>query len=113
MDMASEFSIEETVMRIGVMGSGTVGRTIGSALVAKGHQVWMGTRSPCDVAAPAVGWARNNGPQAISATFAEAAQSGEVLFNCLRGSAAPDVLGAIEAQHIAGKVLIDVGNDLD
>ena len=38
-------------MKIGVLGTGIVGRTIGTRLVGLGHQVTMGSRTPDNPAA--------------------------------------------------------------
>jgi len=100
-------------MRIGVLGSGPVGRTIATALVDGGHEVVMGTREPADPAGPARTWAAQSGRGARAAGFSETARDGEVLFNCLHGSACVDVLGGIDPDSLADKVLIDPSNDLD
>jgi predicted dinucleotide-binding enzyme len=47
------------------------------------------------------------------ATFAEAAQFGDVLINASNGGAALQVLGLAKLDTVGNKVLIDVSNDLD
>ena len=71
-------------MKIGILGTGMVGDTIGSALVAKGHEVKMGSRSAQNE--KAMNWVTKNGQNASQGSFADAAQFGEVIFNWLRGS---------------------------
>jgi predicted dinucleotide-binding enzyme len=98
-------------MRIGVLGTGSVGRTIASKLVELGHEVTMGSRS-----ADSEGlreWLDGAGPRASGGTFAEAAAAGELLFNCTAGAASLDALAAAGAENLAGKVLVDVANALD
>lgn len=98
-------------MRIGVLGTGVVGSTIGSKLVALRHDVMMGSRSASNEKAQA--WAKQAGKGASHGTFADAAAHGELLFHCVSGAVALDVLSAAGTQNLRGKVLIDVTNPLD
>ncbi len=98
-------------MKIGVLGSGVVAQTIGSKLVQLGHAVMLGSR---DTANPkAVAWANEVGRQALYGTFANAAAFGEIIFNCVRGSATLDVLNTAQANNLNGKILIDLSNPID
>lgn len=98
-------------MKIGVLGTGAVGQTIGSKLVQLGHDVMMGSR---DAANPkAVAWAHEEGRHAVYGTFANAAAFGEIIVNCIRGSATLDALKAAGAGNLKGKILIDVSNPID
>jgi predicted dinucleotide-binding enzyme len=98
-------------MRIAVLGTGTVGRTLGSALLRNGHEVRMGSRTAGNEAAAA--WAGEVGGPATEGSFADAAGFGEVVINATAGSHALEVLEAAGAEQLAGKVLIDVSNPLD
>ena len=84
-------------MRIGVLGTGMVGRAISGRLEALGHDVRVGSRTEGDGAV----------------VFADAAAHGELLFNCTAGSASLDALAAAGEANLAGKTLIDVSNPLD
>ena len=84
-------------MRIGVLGTGMVGRAISGRLAGLGHDVKVGSRTAGD----------------DKVTFADAASHGELLFNCTSGAASLDALTAAGAQNLAGKPLIDVSNALD
>lgn len=98
-------------MKIGVLGSGVVAQTIGSKLVELGHDVMLGSR---DTANPkAVAWATEAGRQAMYGTFANAAAFGEIIFNCVRGSATLDALYTVQADNVKGKILIDLSNPID
>ncbi len=96
-------------MKIAVLGTGMVGQTIASKLVALDHDVVLGSRSADNEAA--VAWAARAG--ASQATFADAASGAELVFNCTAGVASLDALQAAGAENLAGKVLIDVANPLD
>jgi 8-hydroxy-5-deazaflavin:NADPH oxidoreductase len=98
-------------MKIGILGTGVVGNTIGSALITKGYEVKMGSRTAKNE--KAVLWASQNGERASHGTFADAAIFGDIVFNCTKGEHA---IGAIEmagAENLADKLLIDVSNPLD
>jgi predicted dinucleotide-binding enzyme len=98
-------------MDVGVLGTGTVGETLGAALVGLGHAVCMGSRStPND---RALAWAASQGDAARAGTFAQAAAFGEVVVNCTSGVHSLEALRAAGADALAGKVLIDVANPLD
>lgn len=98
-------------MKIGVLGTGMVGATIGSKLVQLGHDVMMGSRSKSNEKAAA--WVRASGPKAAQGTFSDAATFGEVLFNCTHGMASLDALRLAGAENMKGKILIDIANPLD
>ena len=97
-------------MRIAVLGTGVVGRTIGSKLVEIGHEVRMGSRRAGNDAA--VAWAEEVGA-AGEGSFGDAAGFGEIVFNCTAGGSSLDALAAAGEANLAGKVLIDVANPLD
>ncbi len=98
-------------MKIGVLGTGTVGRTIGSKLIELGHEVTMGSRSPDGEALRA--WVNEAGADAHGGSFADAAAAGELVFNCTAGEASLEALEAAGTDKLAGKTLVDVANPLD
>lgn len=98
-------------MRIGVLGTGSVGRAIGSKLLELGHEVTMGSRS---ADSEALGeWLGEAGDAARGGTFADAAAGAELVFNCTAGHASLEALAVVGAENLAGKVLVDVSNPLD
>lgn len=98
-------------MKIAVLGTGDVGRTLGSALIRAGHDVTLGSRTADK--AEAVDWVRAQGERAATATFLDAARSAALVFNCTAGAHALAVLELAGADNLAGKVLVDVSNPLD
>lgn len=96
-------------MQFAVLGTGTVGRTIGTKLVQLGHDVVMGARSADNE--KALAFASATGARA--AAFAEAAAQGEIIIHCTRGDSALAVLEQAGAANLAGKLLIDIANPLD
>lgn len=98
-------------MKIAVLGTGMVGTTIASKLVALGHEVRMGSRTADNE--KATRWAADAGEHASHGTYADAASFGEIAFNCTNGAGTLDALEAAGAQALAGKVLLDLSNPLD
>ena len=98
-------------MKVGILGTGMVGATLGSKLIQLGHEVKMGSRSANNESA--VQWAKQNGARASYGTFADAAVFGEVVFNCTAGTASLAAITSAGASNLKGKVLVDVANPLD
>ena len=98
-------------MKIGVLGTGHVGQTIGSKLVSLGHDVKMGSRDAKNE--KAASWAAKSGDKASHGTFADAAAFGEIVFVCTNGMGTLRALRAAGAPNLAGKVIIDISNPLD
>lgn len=98
-------------MKLGVLGTGMVGNTIATKLVQLGHEVKMGSRTAGNE--KAVQWAKANGAKASNGTFAEAAEFGEIIFNCTAGAASLEALKLAGARNLKGKILVDISNPLD
>jgi predicted dinucleotide-binding enzyme len=109
-------------MKISVIGTGLVGRTLASKLVEVGHEVLMGTRNVSEKLAdgskdrygnpPLTIWLKENNQVRLE-TFATAASIGEIVINATHGSSSIEALKMAGAQNLAGKILIDVSNPLD
>ena len=102
---------KEEHMRIGVLGTGMVGRAIATKLVALGHEVMMGSRTADSETAAE--WVASAGSGGSQGTFADAAAFGELVFNCTAGTASLEALEMAGAENLAGKTLVDVANPLD
>ena len=98
-------------MKIAVLGTGMVGNTIGTKLIQLGHEVKMGSRTTTNE--KAAKWVSENGTNASTGTFADAAAFGEILFNCTSGKGSLEALNLAGAENMKGKVLIDLSNPLD
>ncbi|HEU4520762.1 MAG TPA: NADPH-dependent F420 reductase [Thermoanaerobaculia bacterium] len=98
-------------MKIGVLGTGDVGRALGKAFVALGHEVKMGSRSASNE--KALAWAKEMGPKASAGTFADAAAFGDVIVLATLGIANESVLKSAGPERLRGKLVIDTTNPLD
>ncbi|MFG3016703.1 NADPH-dependent F420 reductase [Streptomyces cinerochromogenes] len=97
-------------MRYAVLGTGEVGRTLAGRLLELGHEVTLGSRTRDNPVA--VEWATAEAGRAHAGTFADAAAAGEVVVSAVGGRVALDALRAAGAEHLDGKVLVDVSNPL-
>lgn len=97
-------------MRIGVLGTGTVGSALAGRFVDLGHDVVMGSRTRGNEAASA--WAGGHAERAAAGTFADAASHGQVVVNATSGTASLAALDAAGAANLSGKVLVDVANPI-
>ena len=98
-------------MKIGVLGTGVTGQTIASKLVALGHDVMLGSREEANP--QAVVWAKEEGHNALYGSFMNAAEFGEIIFNCTLGTASLEALHLAGERNLGGKVLIDTANPID
>lgn len=97
-------------MKVGVLGTGDVGRVLGSAMISLGHQVKLGSR---DASNPkVVEWVKENGPRASGGTFEDAAKFGELLFLCTHWSGTENALNLAGHENFNNKTLIDTTNPL-
>src|SRR5262249_8592138 len=98
-------------MKIGILGTGMVGETLGTKFVQLGHQVKMGSRTANNDGA--VKWVKAAGANASQGTFADAATFGEMVFVCLKGAVFLDIAKTLSPTALAGKLLVDVSNPLE
>jgi predicted dinucleotide-binding enzyme len=97
--------------RIGVLGTGDVGRALGKGFVSRGHEVKLGAREAKNEKAQA--WAQENGPRASAGTFADAAKFGDILVLATLWTGTKNAIEMAGPESFAGKVVIDATNPLD
>lgn len=94
-------------MRIGILGTGNVGRTLAAGWSRAGHDVVLGSRRPGDEVL--LGELKELLQAGLRVEDpAGAAAHAEVLVNATPGTASVALLGSIGAPALAGKVLLDV-----
>jgi predicted dinucleotide-binding enzyme len=97
-------------MKIGIIGSGNAGQTLGSALVGRGHEVKLGTRSPQKLEE----WLQQvNDARASVGSFQDAAIHGDIVINATAGTGSLEALHAAGSNNLDGKILIDISLPLD
>ena len=92
-------------MKIGVIGSGRIGSTIGGLWVKAGHEVMFSDRDP-EAVKRAVA---DLGPRAKSGTVQEAVAFGDVVLIAVPYAALPAIQQQVGAQ-LKGKVIVDPNN---
>ncbi len=97
-------------MKIGVLGTGDVGRVLGAGLAASGNQVMMGSRDANN--AKLTAWIESTGKKASGGTFAEAAAFGDVIILATLWSGTENALRLASEEAVKGKVILDATNPL-
>lgn len=98
-------------MKIGILGTGIVGRTLGTGLLGLGHDVMLGSR---DASKPELlDWVAAGGAGASGGMFADAAAFGEMVFLCTSWSGTEGAVALAGAGSMSGKIVVDVTNPLD
>jgi len=89
-------------MKIGVIGSGEVAKSLGEGFIRHGHEVMLGSRDPGKLA----DWSsKNSGSK--TGSFADAAKFGEALVLAVKGTAALEALEGAGAGALDGKTVMD------
>lgn len=97
--------------RVGVLGSGEVGRRFAAAFRSRGHDVMIGSRDP---AKPELReWLSGDGAGVKAGTLGQAAMHGELLVLAVLGDAAEEAIADAGVASFSGKVVIDAMNPLD
>ena len=95
-------------VRVGVLGSGDVGKVLAAGFASLGHEVTIGSRDPGKLQEWASASAR------VSAgTFADAATFGDILVLATLGTGTLDAIRLAGVDAFDGKVVIDATNPLD
>lgn len=97
-------------MKIGILGSGDVGKALGKGLAAVGHTVMIGSREPASE--HLLAWKQNIGKRASTGSTSDAATYGDVVVVAVNWAGINEVLRDARPA-VAGKVIIDVTNPLE
>ncbi len=96
-------------MKIGVIGSGDVGKSFARAFSALGHDVKIGSRTPEKLNE----FVAQAGDRVTASTFKETAHFGEVVVMATLGVATEEAIRLADPESFRGKVVIDATNPLD
>ena len=94
-------------MKVGILGSGDVAKTLAAGFIKHGHLVMLGTRAPTKLG----DWQRQHRTAQIG-TLREAAAFGDIAVLAVKGIVASEALRGAGAESLAGKVVIDTTNPL-
>jgi predicted dinucleotide-binding enzyme len=98
-------------MKIGILGTGDVGRALGTGFVKHGHEVKIGSREAGNEKAEA--WKQQTGDKASTGTFADAAAFGEIVIVSTLWTGTENALRLAGHDNFKGKTVIDTINPLD
>ncbi len=98
-------------MRVGVLGSGVVGRTLATGFAEHGYDVMLGSEHP--EKPEVVAWRSAAAQHGSVGGFADAARYGELLVLACHGAAVDPVIDLATVARFDGKVVIDTTNPLD
>jgi 8-hydroxy-5-deazaflavin:NADPH oxidoreductase len=109
-------------MKVGILGTGGVGRALAEGFVREGHGVLVGTRDVDELMArsepdrmgtpPFAQWLAEH-PGVAVGTFSHVGEHAELLVNATLGSASVDVLREAGLADAPGRIVIDASNALD
>jgi len=94
------------MLKVGILGSGDVGKVLAKGFLKNGYQVAIGSDHPEKLAE----FKREN-PEMETATFEQAAQSGDIVVVCVKGTVAEKIVEKVK-RHITGKTVIDTTNPI-
>ena len=99
-------------MKIGIIGSGDVGRKLADGFIELGHDVKIGSRDPNQ--SKITDWInKHDKEKASSGTFAETASFGELVVLATLWEGPADALQLSNSKNLTNKIVIDVTNPLD
>lgn len=95
-------------MKIGIIGSGEVGKALARGFVSRNHEVMIGSRDPSKLA----DFIKEQKDRVRAGTFEETAKFAEIAVVATLFSGTKHAIELAGPQNFAGKVVIDVTNPL-
>jgi len=92
--------------KVGILGSGDVGKTLAKGFLKHGYQVAIGSDHPEKLTE-----FKGENPQIETATFEQAAQSGDIVVLSVKGTVAEKIIEKVK-QYLSGKTVIDTTNPI-
>lgn len=96
-------------MKIGIIGSGIVGRVLANAFIKEGHEVKVGTRNA--LKEEVVTFKKEN-PEALIGNFNETAAFGELIVLATGGAVTEEAIRLAGVENFTGKTIIDATNPI-
>lgn len=96
-------------MKVGIIGSGIVGRVLASGFLNEGHEIMLGTRN---ISKEEVLKWKNDNPGGLLGSFQETAQFGEIIVLAVSGLVVEDAITLAGKEHFFEKIVIDATNPI-
>lgn len=94
--------------KVGILGSGIVGQTLGSGFIQHGYEVMLGTSNPGKLA----DWKAANSENARVGSFEDTVDFSNLLVLAVKGNVAKGVIDKLGNASLAGKTVIDATNPI-
>ena len=94
-------------MKVGIIGSGDVAKTLAEGFLKHKHEVMLGTRDVGKLAT----WSEQNAKARIG-SFSDAAKFGQIVVLAVKGAVAPDALRLAGKVNLTDKLVIDATNPI-
>lgn len=99
-------------MKVGILGTGDVGKALGNGFLALGHSVMLAGREPNN--AKAEEWLKKAAsPGAKTGSFKDAAKFGDIVVLATLGTATLEAMKMAGPENLNGKIVLDTTNPLD
>ena len=95
-------------MKVGILGSGVVGKALATGFVKHGYEVMVGSREPQKLAT----MKSEIGDNLRTGDFAQTASFGEIVVLAVKGTAALDALRLAGIDNLKGKTVLDATNPI-
>jgi predicted dinucleotide-binding enzyme len=92
--------------KVGILGSGDVGKTLAKGFLKHGYQVAIGSDHPEKLSE-----FKSENPQLETATFEQAAQSGDIVVLSVKGTVAEKIIEKVR-KYLSRKTVIDTTNPI-
>ncbi len=96
-------------MKLGIIGSGTVGQQLGLGFIRLGNDVKIGTRDTAKLN----DWIKQAGTKSSAGSFEDAAKFGELVILATNWEGTFNAVNLAGKENLSGKIIIDVTNPLD
>jgi len=94
--------------KIGIIGSGSVAKALGSGFLKHNYKVMLSSREVSKLTT----WKEKGGDNAHTGSFEDAAKFGDIVVLAVKGLAAADAIDAAGPQNLQWKTVIDTSNPM-
>ena len=98
----------DKMIKVSVLGSGTVGEILANGFLTKGYEVMRASRDPKKLEE----WRTKAGKKDTTGTFAEGAKYGDLIVLAVKGTAAESAIKLAGLENLVGKTVIDTTNPI-
>ena len=95
-------------MKIGILGSGVVGKSLAAGFIKHRYEVMVGSREPAKLAE----WKTEISEKLQTGDFADTAAYGDIIVLATKGDISENALKLAGLQNLAGKTILDATNPI-